>query len=497
MKKRGSGILLHISSLPSLYGIGDFGPSAYQFADILTQINQRYWQILPLSPTDTIYHNSPYYGLSAFALNPLFISPDFIIKEGRIQEKDLEPAQNFSKEKVQYQEVTSFKRKLFDKMCSYLDVAKESSDYQTFCERNRDWIDNYAFFTAINKHFNGKHWRQWPGDIRNRLPEAVSAWSNTLKREIEAEKFIQYVLEKQWFSLKEYCNKKGICIIGDIPIYVDYNSAELWGNPNIFKLDEDKNPYVVAGVPPDYFSETGQLWGNPIYNWDELKRTGFQWWIKRLKRAFSLYDIVRIDHFRGLVAYWEIPAKEKTAVNGKWVNVPVTDFFDSVLQQNRNYPIIAEDLGIITEDVAEIMKKYGFPGMKVLLFAFGGELGSNPYLPHNHVEDCILYTGTHDNNTAVGWFKEEATEEEKNNLFKYVGKRVSSKNIAWELIRIAMSSVAKTVIIPMQDILSLDQNARMNKPSVAKDNWEWRLPSLDIDESLLKRFKEYTKMYGR
>ena len=253
----------------------------------------------------------------------------------------------------------------------------------------------------------------------------------------------------------------------------------------------------MAGVPPDYFSETGQLWGNPIYDWAELKKTKFAWWIDRLKRVFSLYDIVRIDHFRGLVAYWEISAKEKTAIKGKWIRVPVEDFFDTALERINNFPVIAEDLGIITPDVVEIMDKYRFPGMKVLLFAFGGELGSNPYLPHNHVQNCILYTGTHDNNTAIGWFKKEASEEEKNNLFKYVGKKVSLREVPWELIRMAMASVANTVIIPMQDILSLDQKARMNKPSVAKNTWGWRLPSLDIDESLLKRFKEYTKVYGR
>lgn len=497
MDKRESGILLHISSLPSSFGIGDFGPSAYQFADILSQTHQKYWQILPLSPTDTIYYNSPYHGLSAFALNPLFISPDFLVKEGLMEVQDLVSTQNPARDKVQYKEVTNFKRELLDKACSQRNKTKESDDYEKFYQENQEWLDDYALFTAIKKHFNWKLWNQWPEDIRDKHPEAVKAWSKTLEKEIESEKFIQYILAKQWYSLKTYCNKTGISIIGDIPIYVDYNSSDVWANPEIFKLDEKKNPYAVAGVPPDYFSETGQLWGNPIYDWDELKKTDFAWWIKRLKRVLSLYDIVRIDHFRGLVAYWEIPANEKTAINGKWVNVPVEGFFNAALKQINNFPVIAEDLGIITPDVVEIMYKYRFPGMKVLLFAFGGELGSNPYLPHNHIQNCILYTGTHDNNTALGWFKKEATEEEKDNLFKYVGKKISSKEVPWEMIRMAMASVADTVIIPMQDLLSLDHKARMNKPSVAKNNWEWRLSNLDIDESLLNRLKEYTKVYGR
>ena len=497
MDKRASGILLHISSLPSPFGIGDFGPSAYQFADFLSQVNQKYWQILPLSPTDTIYHNSPYHGLSAFAMNPLFISPDFLIKEGLIDAADLTATKNFSNEKVRYEEATSFKKALIDKVCLRQAKKKKTDEYKGFCIQNTEWLDDYALFTALSRHFKGALWNSWPEDIRNKLPKAVRAWSKTLEKVIEAEKYIQYILERQWFSLKQYCNKKGISIIGDIPIYVDYNSADLWSNPKIFKLDEKKNPSVVAGVPPDYFSKTGQLWGNPIYDWDELRKTGYAWWIRRLRRIFSLYDIARIDHFRGLVAYWEVPIKEKTAINGKWVNVPVEDFFNTALKKIDNFPVIAEDLGIITPDVVKIMNKYRFPGIKVLLFAFGGELGDNPYLPHNHVQNCILYTGTHDNNTAMGWFDKEATEEEKEKLFRYLGRKISFEEVSWELIRMALASVANTVIIPLQDILSLGQEARMNKPSVTQDNWEWRLATLDIENSLMNRLKEWARMYGR
>lgn len=496
MDKRGSGVLLHISSLPSPFGIGDFGPSAYQFADFLNQTNQKYWQILPLGPTDTIYYNSPYHSISAFALNPLFISPDLLIKEGLIAATDAEKAKISSKTRIDYKKVTRYKRSLLDRLCLH-QGRKKTDDYENFCIENAQWLNDYALFTALNRHFKGSLWNLWPEDIRDKRPRAIQLWSKTLEREIESEKYIQYILAKQWFSLKGYCNKKGISIIGDIPIYVDYNSVDLWANPEIFKLEAERNPYAVAGVPPDYFSETGQLWGNPIYDWDELRKTGYAWWIKRLERVFSLYDIVRIDHFRGLVAYWEIPAKEKTAINGKWVDVPVEDFFDITLKQINNFPVIAEDLGIITPDVVAIMDKYHFPGMKILLFAFGGELGDNPYLPHNHVQNCILYTGTHDNNTAKGWFEKEATAEEKKNLFRYIGRKISVKEVSWELIKMAMASVANTVIIPMQDILGLGQEARMNKPSVAQRNWEWRLPTIDMEESLMNRLKEWTRMYGR
>ncbi|MDP8267023.1 MAG: 4-alpha-glucanotransferase [Candidatus Aceula meridiana] len=496
MKERGSGILLHISSLPSRFGIGDFGASAYKFVDFLSQAHQKYWQILPLSPTDTIYYNSPYHGLSAFALNPLLVSPDLLLKEGMIDPKDLKSIPSFSSEKVDYLKVTNFKKSLIDKACARQDRFKKS-DYKDFCRRNKDWLDDYALFTALNRYFKGIRWNQWPKDIQDKQKKAVRTWGKTLEKEIESEKFIQHILSKQWISLKEYCNKKGISIIGDLPIYVDYNSADLWSNPRIFKLDKQKNPYVVAGVPPDYFSKTGQLWGNPVYHWEELRKTKYDWWIRRFKRVFSLYDIVRIDHFRGLVAYWEIPSKEKTAVKGKWVNAPVEDFFDTVLKKIGNFPVIAEDLGIITPDVVNVMNKYHFPRMKVLLFAFGGDMASNPYIPHNHVQNCILYTGTHDNNTARGWFEKEATTEEKKNLFEYLGRKVTSKEVSWELIQTAMASVANTVVIPMQDFLSLGKKARMNNPSFVKDNWEWRLSSIKIRQPLIKCFKESARVYGR
>ena len=499
MKKRQCGMLMHISSLPSKYGIGDFGPAAYRFVDFLHSAKQKLWQILPLSPTDPVYYNSPYLNLSTFALNPLFISPDLLVNDGFIKETDVYSAQSFSlsHKEVDYPKVTAFKSILCSNLSLDIINVKNSNEYQDFCTLNKDWLDNYALFTVLKKYYKGTLWKTWPPEIRDRSADAVQFWENTLKEEIESIKCVQFLLEKQWFSLKKYCNDNGINIIGDLPIYVDYNSSDVWSNQEIFKLDESKSPYAVAGVPPDYFSETGQLWGNPVYNWDELKKSNYSWWIKRLKRAFTLYDTVRIDHFRGLVAYWEVPAHETTAINGKWVSVPVEDFLNTVNKELRNVSFIAEDLGIITPDVVEIMDIYSLQGMKVLQFAFGGELGTNSYLPHNHVENCFLYTGTHDNNTVRGWYEHNATEEEKSNIVKYIGKKITNENITWEIIRMAMLSVANTTIIPMQDFLNLGNEARMNTPSVAENNWQWRLSSLDFDVTLIKKYIDLLSLSGR
>ncbi|MGD9201237.1 MAG: 4-alpha-glucanotransferase [Chitinispirillia bacterium] len=499
MGKRQCGILMHISSLPSMYGIGDFGPEAFAFTDFLYRAKQKLWQILPLSPTDPIYHNSPYLNLSTFALNPLFISPDLLIKDNFIDEKDVHSAKtsSFYREKVDYPKAAEFKNKMFSRLSLGVIKLKNGSEYREFCAQNTDWLDDYALFTALKRRFKGTPWKTWPSEIRDRSAGAVQFWKKELKEEIDSVKCIQFLAEKQWFSLKKYCNNKEIKIIGDLPIYVDYNSSDVWSNQEIYKLDEGKSPYVVAGVPPDYFSETGQLWGNPVYNWEELRKTNYSWWIRRLKRATALYDIVRIDHFRGLVAYWEVKAHETTAINGKWVSVPVKDFLNTVKRELGKFAFIAEDLGIITPDVIDIMNIYKLPGMKVLLFAFAGELGANPYLPHNHIENCYLYTGTHDNNTVRGWYENDATEEEKNNVLRYIGKEITNKNITWEIIRMAVLSITCNVILPMQDLLNLGNEARMNTPSIAENNWQWRLSSLDIDSKLIDRLLDLLSLSGR
>ena len=496
MKRRGSGILLHITSLPSPYGIGDMGPLAYKFADFLSQAKQHYWQILPLNPVDPIYGNSPYHSISAFANNLLLISPELMVQDGFLSRKDLEPVPNFPQRKVDYHKVIAYKENLFRIAYERFKNSKEKK-FLKFDKENAHWLEDFAQFIAFRESFKRQVWSDWPQEIRDRQPKALQTLSKNLHERIEMEKFLQYVFHKQWFSLKEYCNKKDIQIFGDMPIYVDYDSVDVWTDPGMFKLNDAGKPSFVAGVPPDYFSETGQLWGNPVYKWDVLKERKYGWWMKRIKHNLRLFNMVRIDHFRGLIAYWEVAASEKNAINGKWVEAPAEDFFNVLLEQFPDSSIIAEDLGIITPDVKEIMDRFGFPGMKVLLFAFGDDLATNPYVPHNHVKKCVLYTGTHDNNTIRGWFENEITQEVKNKFFQYLGRKVSAQDVHWELIRLGMMSVANMVIFPMQDILGLGEEDRMNRPSTAKGNWEWKLLPEQITPSVEQSLLEMTEIYGR
>lgn len=496
MKRRGSGILLHITSLPSPYGIGDMGPWAYKFADFLSQAKQHYWQILPLNPVDPIYGNSPYHSISAFANNLLLISPELMVQDGFLSREDLEPVPNFPQRKVDYHKVIAYKENLFRIAYERFKNSKEKK-FLKFDKENAHWLEDFAQFIAFRESFKRQVWSDWPQEIRDRQPKALQTLSKNLHERIEMEKFLQYVFHKQWFSLKEYCNKKDIQIFGDMPIYVDYDSVDVWTDPGMFKLNDAGKPSFVAGVPPDYFSETGQLWGNPVYKWDVLKERKYGWWMKRIKHNLKLFNMVRIDHFRGLIAYWEVAANEKNAINGKWVEAPAEDFFNVLLEQFPDSSIIAEDLGIITPDVKEIMDRFGFPGMKVLLFAFGDDLATNPYVPHNHVKKCVLYTGTHDNNTIRGWFENEITQEVKNKFFQYLGRKVSKQDVHWELIRLGMMSVANMVIFPMQDILGLGEEDRMNRPSTAKGNWEWKLLPEQITPSVEQSLLEMTEIYGR
>lgn len=497
MKKRGSGILLHVTSLPSPFGIGDMGPWAYKFADFLMETKQSFWQMLPLNPTEIYHGNSPYHSTSAFACNPLLISPELLVKDGLLTEADLESAPEFPKGRVDYPSVVTYKEKLFEGAYERFKRKKEAHEYEQFCMQNAQWLDDFALFIGLRSRFQGKTWSEWPQEIRDREPDVLESVKRELYEGLDRTRFLQYLFFRQWISLKKYCNERGVQILGDIPIYVNYDSSDLWTHPELFKLDHDKRPYAVAGVPPDYFSETGQLWGNPIYRWDVLKERGYDWWIQRMKHNFKFFDLVRIDHFRGFVAYWEVPANEKTAKNGKWVEAPAEDFFKVLLEKFPAAPLIAEDLGIITPEVREIMQRFEFPGMKVLLFAFGEDLPTNPYAPHNVVQNCLIYTGTHDNNTARGWFEKEATPEEKKRLFLYLGREITGGEVHGELIRLAMTSVANTVIIPMQDILGLGEEDRMNRPSTKDGNWQWRLLQEAVTPDLAGRLLEMTEIYGR
>ncbi|MDD5223840.1 MAG: 4-alpha-glucanotransferase [bacterium] len=496
-KQRGSGVLLHIVSLPSSYGIGDLGSSAYRFADFLAESGQKYWQILPLNATGLGDFPSPYNSISSLAGNILLISPEMLADQGWLETEDLARLPVLLPGKIDYPAVMRGKIPMLRLAYERFRERNDTRDYERFCAVNSSWLEDYALFAALQEQFPGTVWNRWPRELRDREPEALKSWKEKLREAIAREKFFQYVFFQQWMKLKEYCGRKQIQIIGDLPIYVDYNSVDLWVNPEVFKLNAQKEPLAVAGVPPDYFSPTGQLWGNPVYNWEGLKSRGYSWWIKRMDQNFYLYDLVRIDHFRGFAAYWEVPPGEKTAVNGRWVQGPAEDFFQVMSKRFTELPIIAEDLGVITEDVNELRRRFGFPGMKILLFAFGGDFPNSPYAPHNFEENCVAYTGTHDNNTARGWFENEASKEEKEHLRKYLGREVSPAEVPWELIRIAMMSVAKTVIFPMQDILSLGQKARMNRPATTTGNYQWRFDSGEITPEISLRLKNLTEVCGR
>jgi 4-alpha-glucanotransferase len=495
---RGSGVLLHITSLPSRFGIGDMGTDAYRFADVLADSGMRYWQILPLTPVQCRHEYSPYNCMSAFAGNDYLISPQTMVDAGYLMKRDISSTPVFTQSKVEYARAIRFKDHLFNMAYERFCRMKEKKrDYLRFCRRNAFWLSDFAVFVALKKHMKGANWMEWPEPFKRRDGRALSAFKRRLQNQVGREKFLQFVFYEQWQELRNYCKRKKIQIIGDMPIYVDSDSADVWAHPHIFKLGKDLKPLFVSGVPPDYFSDNGQLWGNPVYDWDALQRTGYQWWIQRVALGFALYDRVRLDHFRGLVAYWQVSSRAKTAKHGNWIKAPACDLLDTLRRRFSNLPMIAEDLGTITPDVREVIRMFGLPGMKVLLFAFGDGSAMNPYLPHNHTENCIVYTGTHDNNTVRGWFESEASRLEKRRLSVYVGKKIQPRWVHEEFIRLAMMSVANTVIIPMQDILGLGSSARMNRPATVKGNWQWRLSPRYLKPSLVKRLRAMNAFYGR
>ena len=493
---RRSGILLHISSLPSPYGIGDLGPAALEFADFLSDTRQTLWQVLPLGPTDPAWGNSPYNSTSAFAGNHLFLSPDLLCEDGLLKRDEARSLALPAKGRADYAAVIGNKERLIDLCFARWAAGRPEPGFERFCETNSGWLDDFALFVAIKRHVGGLDWGRWPAPLKKRDKRSLEKAATDLATDVMREKFSQFQFHRQWSSLRRHCGSRGIRIVGDIPIYVSYDSADAWSNPSIFKLDSEGAPLGVAGVPPDFFSETGQLWGNPVYRWDALKRTDYAWWIARMAHALEQCDIVRIDHFRGFAAFWEVPAGEATAVNGEWVKGPGEDLFEALCKRFPHLPIIAEDLGVITPDVKAIMRRFGLPGMKVLLFAFGSDDPRQPYLPHNYQSDCVVYTGTHDNNTVMGWFENEATPEEKTRLLRYLGHN-GPTDLNWEMIRLAMMSIANLAILPMQDVLGLGQDSRMNLPSVSDGNWGWRLVPGQISSEVRARLLEFTGTYGR
>ncbi|MCE5339253.1 MAG: 4-alpha-glucanotransferase [Methanomicrobiaceae archaeon] len=497
MNKRGSGVLLHITSLPSAYGIGDLGPAAHRFVDLIAGAGQRYWQILPLNPTCPGFGNSPYQSTSAFAGNTWLISPEQMVIDGLLPPEEIRDPPGFPEDRVDYQAILDYKNGLFDRAFERFKERGPDFHYKEFAAANVSWLDDYAIFVALKDRFPGKAWGDWPSGIRDRREEALRKHGTELADRIFREKFLQYVFDRQWKVLKNHCRERRIQVIGDIPIYLTYDSVDLWANPGLFKLDEHKKPAVVAGVPPDMFSATGQLWGNPVYNWDAHRAQGFAWWESRIDRTLALVDRVRLDHFRGFVQFWEVPAGDATAQNGRWADAPGRDLFTLLHAGRSCLPIIAEDLGYITSDVHEMMAHFGFPGMKILIFGFSGDVARNPHAPHNITNGCVAYTGTHDNNTVRGWFEHEVSDDLKNLIFRYIGGPVGADQIHRIFIRLAMISPAETVIIPMQDILGLGEEARMNRPGTAEGNWGWRLRPEQVGEQAVQEFSEVTRIYGR
>ncbi|MBT0666602.1 4-alpha-glucanotransferase [Geobacter pelophilus] len=489
--ERLSGILLHPTSLPGNCGTGSFGAEARQFIDFLHAAGQRLWQVLPLGPTG--YGNSPYSCYSAFAGNPLLINLELIADEGDLLGSDL--VENLPRDRVDFAAVSEVKTRLLKLAAERFiesDNLERKREFWQFCD-STFWLHDYALYKACKDHFHGKPWNRWPLDLARRSADAVARYSERLGVSIGEQKYIQWQFFRQWHNLKQYANACGVRIIGDAPIFVAYDSADVWCNQPLFRLDGSGKPLVVAGVPPDYFSATGQRWGNPLYDWDRMAEDGFGWWVARLKSDMGLYDFVRIDHFRGVEAFWEISAKEKTAVHGRWVKGPGDSLFNAIGATLGPLPLIAEDLGVITPEVETLRDRFGLPGMKILQFAFEGGPG-NPYLPHNYRRNSVVYTGTHDNDTTAGWFA-SLTGVQKAAVCSYL--RCKQDEVVWEMIRAAISSVARYAVIPLQDLLCLDSSARMNVPGSASGNWSWRLLGDQLSDGLAVITRNMSKQYNR
>ena len=497
MSKRASGILLPITSLPSKYGIGCFSESAYNFVDWLKEAGQTYWQILPICPTS--YGDSPYQSFSTFAGNPYFISLEDLIEEGVLTKEECD-AMDFGDDPIDidYEAMYNSRYILLTMAYERSDISK-NPDYQKFLAENEWWLRDYALFMALKNFFGGKSWNEWPEDIRLRYGYSLDYYRRELYFDIEFQMYLQFKFFQQYWKLKNYANANGIQIIGDIPIYVAMDSADTWAHPELFQLDENNIPTAVAGCPPDGFSATGQLWGNPLYRWEHHRNTGYQWWLSRLWYVFQLYDVTRIDHFRGFDEYYSIPYGAETAMTGHWEKGPGMDLFRCVEQNLGWHEIIAEDLGYVTDSVRKLVRDSGFAGMKVLEFAFDArDSGSaNDYLPHNYIENCVAYTGTHDNETLVGWFDTISKEEQAMARDYLCDRHTPKKYLYKSFIALAMRSRAKSCIIPIQDWLGLDNSSRINKPSTVGINWRWRAVPDQLGEELAEDILSATKRYGR
>ncbi len=502
LKKRTSGILLHLTSLPGNHGIGDLGHSAYSFIDFLAASGQSCWQFLPTGPTSTVFGNSPYMCRSVFAGNPLLIDLQLLVTESLLSNNDLEDGSLFSPYSVDYEKVTAFKNDLLKKAFSNFTKSGRSSDFDLFCHNNKNWLDDYALFMSFRETFNSKPWYEWPDSVARRDTKSLSQFRAKHADQILYYKFVQFIFFSQWQKVYDYARAKNISLIGDIPFYVALDSADVWSNQELFKIDpQTLEPLQVAGVPPDYFSETGQHWGNPVYKWKtgdgKVNKKLYDWWVARFRLIFSMMDMVKIDHFRGFEAFWEIPAQEKTAINGKWVKGPGKSFFTAIKAKLKQLPIIAEDLGVITPPVEKMLHQLGFPGMRVLQFAFESDT-KNPYLPHNFEGiNTVVYTGTHDNNTTLGWFMgNKLSENTRDRIRRYLNSYDDSR-ISWEFTRLAHSSIAALAIIPLQDILGFGEDCQMNRPGTVSGNWCWRCAPHFLNEEVEQRLLDMTIFYNR
>lgn len=491
--KRASGILLHPTSLPGNYGIGTLGRCARDFVDFLNKAKQTYWQVLPLGPTG--FADSPYQCFSAHAGNPNMIDLEELVGEGLLTSEELATFPHFAESLVDFEEVVTERARLLEtafQRFSGSDDQRRKLKFRNFQKEHR-WLNDYALFRAIHTANSQTPWYEWDEPIKLRDPAAIIICQKKLKEQIDYEKFLQFLFFSQWLALKDYAHKRSVRIIGDIPIYVALDSADAWANTPLFEFDPQNKPLRVGGVPPDYFSETGQLWGNPLFRWKERREELYSWWVDRIRTNLLLFDIIRIDHFRGFAAYWAVPFGNKTAQNGTWVTGPGRDLFDVILERIGTLPVIAEDLGVITEDVNELRDRYYFPGMKILGFAFDSA-ETNNYLPYTYDKNCVVYTGTHDNNTIIGWFR-SASEIDRKFALEYTNS--SGDEINWDMIRLAWASVANTAIVPLQDLLGLDETARMNIPGTTEGNWRWRALKSDFTDELAIRLAELTSLYGR
>jgi 4-alpha-glucanotransferase len=503
---RSSGIVLHPTSLPGPYGIGDLGPVAYTFADFLAASGQTLWQVLPLGPTG--YGDSPYQCFSALAGNPLLISPAILSDQGTIDPAALRAVPPFPQDDTDFAHVIPWKTALLNDAAErFFNRAgtAERSRYDEFCRVNKSWLADFALFMAVKRAHDGRPWTQWEAGIRSRDPQAMAGWRARSSREIAIQQFLQFAFFEQWTALRAYCHERRIRIMGDVPIYVAHDSADVWANPQNFQLDTDGNPTVVSGVPPDYFSATGQLWGNPIYRWDVLAGSGYSWWIERLRAVLKTVDLVRLDHFRGFEAYWEVPASEPTAVNGRWVKGPGAALFQALHEAMGELPLVAENLGVITPEVEAIRTQFGFPGMSILQFAFGSDPQAKTFRPHNYPHELVAYSGTHDCDTTVAWWNSEGRGEstrsqeeirfERNMARRYL--QTDGTDIHWVFIRALLASVADTVLIPLQDVLGAGNEARMNQPATLGGNWRWRYRGSVLTPEIADRLRGLSELYDR